>query len=33
VTLPESGLAVSDALARILDLRVGDLVEAELLDR
>jgi putative ABC transport system permease protein len=31
VTLPETGLAVSDALARILGLRVGDLVEAELL--
>jgi len=31
VRLPETGLAVSDALARILGLQVGDLVEAELL--
>lgn len=32
-TLPEGGLAVSDMLARILDVRVGDLVELELLER
>lgn len=33
VRLPESGIALSDALARILNARVGDLVEVELLER
>jgi putative ABC transport system permease protein len=33
VRLPESGIALSDMLARILDARVGDVVEVELLER
>lgn len=33
VQLPESGIALSDALARILKAKVGDLVEVELLER
>jgi putative ABC transport system permease protein len=33
VSLPETGLALSDALARILSVRVGDLVEVELLEQ
>lgn len=33
VRLPESGIALSDMLARILNVRVGDLVEIELLER
>lgn len=32
VTLPESGIAISDALAQILNVRAGDLVEIELLE-
>ncbi len=32
VVLPESGLAISDMLAQILDVRVGDLVEIDLLE-
>jgi putative ABC transport system permease protein len=33
VRLPESGIALSDTLANILDARVGDIVEVELLER
>ncbi len=33
VLLPESGIALSDALARILNAKAGDLVEVELLER
>jgi putative ABC transport system permease protein len=33
VRLPESGIALSDALARILHAQVGDMVEVELLER
>lgn len=33
VTLPETGLVLTDILARILGARVGDLVEVETLDR
>lgn len=33
VVLPEEGIALSDMLARILDVAVGDLVEIELLER
>jgi putative ABC transport system permease protein len=33
VQLPESGIALSDALAKILNARVGDRVEVELLER
>jgi putative ABC transport system permease protein len=33
VRLPESGIALSDMLARLLNARVGDLVEIELLER
>jgi putative ABC transport system permease protein len=33
VRLPESGIALSDALAKILGAKVGDLVEVELLER
>jgi putative ABC transport system permease protein len=33
VRLPESGIALSDALAKILGAKVGDLVEIELLER
>ena len=33
VRLPEAGLALSDMLARILEVRTGDLVEVELLER
>lgn len=33
VRLPETGIALSDALAGILDAKVGDLVEVELLER
>jgi putative ABC transport system permease protein len=33
VRLPESGIALSDALAKILHAKVGDLVEVELLER
>jgi putative ABC transport system permease protein len=33
VRLPESGIALSDALARILGAKVGDVVEIELLER
>lgn len=33
VTLPEEGIALSDMLARILRVEVGDLVEVELLER
>jgi putative ABC transport system permease protein len=32
VMLPQAGLAISDMLARILDVRVGDLVEVDLLE-
>lgn len=32
VTLPESGIAISDALAQILNVRAGELVEIELLE-
>jgi putative ABC transport system permease protein len=32
VVLPESGLAISDMLAQILDVRVGDVVEIDLLE-
>lgn len=32
VTLPESGIAISDALAQILNVRAGDLVEIQLLE-
>jgi putative ABC transport system permease protein len=33
IHLPESGIAISDMLARILNVSVGDLVEIELLER
>ena len=33
VRLPETGIALSDALAKILDAKVGDMVEVELLER
>lgn len=33
VQLPESGIALSDALAKILKAKVGDIVEVELLER
>ncbi len=33
VRLPESGIALSDALAKILHAKVGDMVEVELLER
>ena len=33
IRLPESGVALSDALAKILGARVGDIVEVELLER
>ena len=33
IRLPESGIALSDALAKILGVRVGDMVEIELLER
>ncbi|MDK9696602.1 MAG: ABC transporter permease [Siculibacillus sp.] len=33
VVLPETGIALSDMLAKILDVRVGDTVEVELLER
>lgn len=33
VQLPENGIALSDALAKILKARVGDIVEVELLER
>jgi len=33
IRLPESGIALSDALAKILDARIGDIVEVELLER
>lgn len=33
VSLPETGIALSDALAKILDAKVGDMVEVELLER
>jgi putative ABC transport system permease protein len=33
VRLPEKGIALSDALARILGARIGDIVEIELLER
>jgi putative ABC transport system permease protein len=33
VRLPETGIALSDALAKILSARVGDIVEVELLER
>jgi putative ABC transport system permease protein len=33
VRLPESGIALSDALAKILGAKIGDLVEVELLER
>jgi putative ABC transport system permease protein len=33
VRLPETGIALSDALAKILGARVGDIVEVELLER
>jgi putative ABC transport system permease protein len=33
VRLPESGIALSEMLARILNVRAGDIVEIELLDR
>jgi putative ABC transport system permease protein len=32
VVMPQAGLAISDMLARILDVRVGDLVEVDLLE-
>jgi putative ABC transport system permease protein len=32
VVLPQAGLAISDMLARLLDVRVGDLVEVDLLE-
>lgn len=33
VRLPESGIALSDMLARILDVQVGDMVQVELLEK
>jgi len=33
IRVPESGIALSDALARILEARIGDIVEVELLER
>jgi putative ABC transport system permease protein len=33
IRLPESGIALSDALAKILEVKVGDIVEVELLER
>jgi putative ABC transport system permease protein len=33
VRLPESGIALSDMLARLLEVRVGDIVQLELLER
>lgn len=33
IRLPETGLALSDALAKILGARIGDIVEVELLER
>lgn len=33
VRLPETGIALSDMLARILDAKVGDVIEAELLEK
>jgi putative ABC transport system permease protein len=33
IRLPESGIALSDALAKILGVKIGDIVEVELLER
>jgi putative ABC transport system permease protein len=33
IRLPESGIALSDALAKILEVQIGDIVEIELLER
>jgi putative ABC transport system permease protein len=33
VSLPETGIALSDALAKILNAKIGDMVEVELLER